>query len=215
MKKLIIIAPLLLLAFFPRAASAAVLLQYDFTGSSGAPTVQSGATGSTIANDQAMPTFEFSSNGYATDPELRAGPQTGATSIATAVSGNSYTSITITPDPGKTMSLTSLTFKVARGGASTPRGWGIRSSVDSYAANVATADAVTQRPTWDDITVDLSAAEFQNLTSAVTFRFYIYAPSNANTIEADDITFNGTSVSSASTRVIRLFGIRLLGVRLR
>ena len=195
MKKIIItsiiLTLILIFSYGVRKVYAATLVQYLFAD--GVPsTVATGLTASTIVNNT-MGTWELPSNqGYSTDPELRVGPKTSAISQATAVTNNSYFVITITPDSGKKFTLTSMTFKIARGGAATPRGWGLRSSLDTYAANIDTADAATQRTTWADITVDLTGGTYDNLTSAITFRFYIYAPATGNTLEVDNITFNGT-----------------------
>ncbi|HVY01592.1 MAG TPA: right-handed parallel beta-helix repeat-containing protein, partial [Candidatus Nanoarchaeia archaeon] len=171
------------------------LIVYTFPSSnSGSPTtIASGVSGSTIVNDQGLTTWELpASYAYPTDPELRFGPKTGATNAATAVSTNSYISFTITPDSDIAMNLTSITFAAARGGASTPRGWVLRSSVDSYSADIASSDLSTTRPTWSYFNIPLSAASFTNLTSATTFRLYVYSPSTSSTIEIDDLNINGT-----------------------
>ena len=129
--------------------------------------------------------------GYAAEPVLQYKTGTTSTSLAAAITNNQYNGFTVTPDSGKKMSFTTLTFNIARGGTST-RGYGIYSSVDSYASSLGNANVTTNRPTWTAVSIDLSAAGFQNVTSAITFRFYLYSSSNTSTLELDDIILNGT-----------------------
>jgi len=122
----------------------------------------------------------------------------GATSAATAVANNSYFYITLTADSGKRLNLTSLTFKIAKGGSSGTRGGVVRSSVDSYVDSLYSEDVTTVWPNFADITVDLTGANYQNL-SEITFRLYTYTPSTDTSMEWDDVTINGTVVPEAGT----------------
>lgn len=176
-----------------------VLAQYN-GGAASADSADANITAGNLTKHANLTTFNVNTTlGYATDPSYQAFPEGGATSQANAVSLSSYIEFTITPTGGYEMDLTSLTFKVARGGASTPRGWGLRSSIDSYAANIQTADCATQRPTYSDITVDLSGAGFQNLTAAITFRMYFYAPADTSSVDFDSLTLNGTMTAPAGS----------------
>lgn len=127
-------------------------------------------------------------------PYLRLDQNGNSTSEAQAVANDKYFTFSITPNPGRIMSLTSLDFNATRGGGATPRGYGVRSSANGFASDLSTADLDTARPTWTPISVDLSGPGFQNLTSAttLTFRFYSYAPSPGQSIDWDDFTLNGT-----------------------
>jgi hypothetical protein len=175
-----------------KEAQAVVLSQYTFPAATfTATTVFAGLTAGAVTNN-GQPIFEVSSNGYASDPELRVAAKAGATSQATAITQNSYVYFSLTPTGGVRLNLTSLTFNIARGGASTPRGYVIRSSADNYAANIQAADVATVRPTWTAVTVDLSGAAFQNLSSTITFRIYIYTTGTTATLEIDALTVNGT-----------------------
>lgn len=176
----------------------AVLLQWNIATDTAASTEADGVIGSVLTN-ASLSNFTLGSAGYAADPVLIANPPDDDTNtVAEAVANDSYWFFSIAPDAGKTISLTSLTFNVARGGASTPRGYAVRSSVDEFATNLATADVATQRTTFTPVTVDLSGASFQNLSSAVTFNIYVYAPVSGNSLDFDDITING-SVSDGGT----------------
>lgn len=177
----------------------AVLLQFNLTTDFVASTTATGITAGSLTDQSgSLSSFTRGSNGYVSDPVCSAGPTSGATDVTTAISTNSYFFTTINPLSGKKMSLTSLTVNLARGGAATPRGYAIRSSIDNYATSLGTADLATQRTTWTAVTIDLTGAEFQNLTAPLTFRVYIYAPSTTNVVDFDDIIINGT-VADAGT----------------
>ncbi len=171
----------------------AVLLQYNFTSGLAASTVDSSVTGSIVTNNGLATLATATSLGYGTQPVLQAGPQDTITSASAAITADDFLYFTITPTSGNTISLTSLTFNIARGGASTPRGYDVRSSADNYAASLGTADVSTARPTFTGVTIDLSGAEFQNLTSTLSFRIYFYAPSLGNLFDIDDIIVNGSA----------------------
>jgi hypothetical protein len=113
-----------------------------------------------------------------------------ATSAATAVSTGAFATFTITP--GAEMGLTDLQFDAMRGGGATPRGYVVRSSADNFATDLATADLLTARPTYTHVTVPLTGAAFQDLTSPIEFRLYVYAPASGNSVDWDNITLNGT-----------------------
>lgn len=169
----------------------AVLLQYNFTTDLLPTTTATGVTGSQITN-QSLSYFTIDTLGYSADPILVCNPILGASTAALAVTNASYFFVTISPTNGNTISLTTMTFNIAKGGASTPRGYAVRSSADSYVANLATADVTTQRTTFTAVSVDLSGASFQNLTTNVAFRVYIYAPTDGNSLDIDALTINGT-----------------------
>ncbi len=117
-----------------------------------------------------------------------------ATDGASSVSADSYISFTVSPsDEADALYLTSLTLKAERGGASTPRGFSVRCSVDGFATDlVGSGDAglASQRPAFTPFTADLSGPQFQGLGS-ITFRIYGFGPVVGNSIDFDDITLNG------------------------
>lgn len=173
-----------------------VLLKYEFHEESLSPTIESvSIAGNIIANDQSLATWEFPAYyDYATAPVLRLGSETGATTSALAISTNSYFTITITPQNDRVLNFDSLTFQIGRGGATTPRGWVVRSSADSYASNVGTADVTALRPSLELATVDLSGGSFQTISTPITFRIYTYSPTAGSSLEIDDITFYGEGI---------------------
>lgn len=165
------------------------LLQYALTGNTLNPTT----TGTGLSGGALSPmnhsTFAGATGGYASDPVLSFTMAT--TSAGAALSAPCYFAITATPDSGKKLNLSSLTFNVARGGSGAPRGWFLRTSVDTYGADVASSTIPTARATFTPVTIDLSGASFQNLSAAVTLRIYCYVASAGTGIDFDDITLTG------------------------
>jgi hypothetical protein len=175
----------------------AVLLQYNLTSDFAPSTTAANINGGT-ATSNLLSSFTRGAAGYASDSVSSAGPATNATSAATAITNGSYFFVTITPAAGFSMSLTTLTINMARGGSATPRGYDIRSSIDSFAASLGTADLLTQRTTWTAVSIDLSAAGFQNVITSITFNIYVYAPSTVNVIDWDDLIINGTTATAGT-----------------
>jgi len=175
----------------------AVLLQYNLTSDFAASTVAANISGGIVTNNL-LASFTRGTAGYDSDNVSSAGPTAGATSAALAVTNGSYFFVTITPTSGNSMSLTTLTINMARGGSSTPRGYQVRSSVDSFAASLGGADLDTVRPTWTAVSIDLSGAGFQTVTSTITFNIYVYSPSTGNVIDWDDLVINGTTAASGT-----------------
>lgn len=187
------------------AARADMLLQYTF------PTTGGGETGPGLDPDYAHPDLdaavlmairdtsskitmavETPTPAYASQPVLRVNPDGNASSAAAAITNGVYFSFSLKPDDGYFVNLTNLTFQAGRGGAGTPRGWALRSSLDGYAATIAGADIPTVRPNWTAYDIDLSDALYQNVTDSITFRVYVYSPAAGSTIEFDNVVLNGT-----------------------
>ena len=101
---------------------------------------------------------------------------------------------TLTANAGFLLDLSSLTFDVMRGGGSTPRGYDVRSSVDNFAATLRTEDVQTVRPVFTPISIDLSGAPFQDL-STITFKIFGYSPGTGSSLDYDNIVVNGMTVT--------------------
>ncbi len=171
----------------------ATLLQYLFTsGSAGPQTQAAGITGGNVTNGSLSYFDTNGDDGWASKPVVTANPPASTTTAALSVTKNSYFYLTATPSAGKKISLAALTLNAGRGGSSTPRGIKVRSSIDSYAADLYSAALATATPTWTAINIDLTGAAFQNLTAAITFRFYVWAPTSSNSVDSDAITLTGT-----------------------
>ncbi len=101
---------------------------------------------------------------------------------------NDYYEFTLTPSSCYKINLVSFVYTSAL--SSGTANYAFRSNLDSYAANIGTATAT-------GTTISLAASNYQNLTSAITFRLYCWgANSAARTFNINDFTFNGTVVSA-------------------
>jgi len=186
------------------------LLIYTFTGNTLNPTTTAeGLTGSAQTDSGSLDNFATGTgNDWVSEPTIQAKPPTGVTTAALAVTNNSYWYFTATPNAGKVLGLAALNLNAGRGGSSVPRGLKIRSSIDSYAGDLYSANLATYGPTWTAISIDLSGVSFQGLTAAITFRFYVWAPTNSNTVDADDIILTGAvadAVAAVSPNFLPFF----------
>ncbi|WP_420570774.1 lamin tail domain-containing protein [Kordia sp.] len=123
------------------------------------------------------------------------------TSIANAVSGNDYMEFTITPNSGFQFNVTTMVFNVQRSGTGL-RGIALRSSVDSYAANIDAEMAIADNTSVQSVTFTVSQT---GNTSAVTYRIYGWAEATGGSGgfegSGDDIVVNGTVTSTCTDAV--------------
>lgn len=130
----------------------------------------------------------------------------------TGLDTTKYIEVTLTPDSGYKMSISSLTFKVQRSGTG-PRDISVRSSVDGYANNLGTASI---NPANAELSVvapetihyvnDISTAQvgatytissITDVTAPVVLRFYPFtAEATGGTFSVDDVVIGGTVVST-------------------
>lgn len=76
---------------------------------------------------------------------------------------NKYFTFTLTPIPGKELSMSSFSYIGVRSSTG-PTSFALRSSVDNFSANIGTVGLGG--------TIDLSRPEFQDLTTSIEFRLY-------------------------------------------
>lgn len=187
---------------FGDAARGDILAQYSFTDvvagqlNRDATTVTSNVTAGSITDAPIVFTHPMvalsrtTGVGYATQPVLSAARAPWNESF---IRDNVYFTFSVAANAGNALDLTSLTFNVARGGAATPRDYDIRTSLDGFATSLTgIVDIDTERPTFTPISVDLSDAQFQNLSSSLTFQFRFFTPGFSQNVDFDDITVNGT-----------------------
>jgi hypothetical protein len=106
-----------------------------------------------------------------------------------AFDANDYFEFTLTPNSGYEINFVSFVYtgQVSTGSPN----YAFRSSVDGYTANIGT-------PVTAGTTISLSSGTYQNITSAITFRFYGYGMSAAGTTYSiNDFTFNGVVATTA------------------
>ena len=140
-----------------------------------------------------------------------------ATTAAQAVANNQYFEFALGPDAGFQMDLLGVHFEVGRGGSSVPRGWVLRSSLDGFASDIASAEIPTIQPTLTSFDIGLAGPLFEDLQSEVTFRLYDYAPSTGVGAFYDNLMVTGIAeqiVVGAVPEPSSLFlaGIGLVGV---
>ena len=216
----------LLLAVIVDRAKGGIVVQYTFpapatTSQTGtqyaATTLDPNVTADNVTVPATPPTIEISNaTPLPTNaPFLRFVPGATSTTTSEAIAGARYFQFAVYPKAGFEFALTSLTFNVARGGTTTPRGYLIQSSQDLYTSTLATADVNTQRPTYTAVTVDLSGPKFQNWTGSLTFRFYAYAPADLLSVDFDDITLNGTVKSGPEPAGVAALGALALALKRR
>ncbi|WP_346881926.1 T9SS type A sorting domain-containing protein [uncultured Algibacter sp.] len=108
-----------------------------------------------------------------------------------ALDPTAYFEFTITPDSGFEIDFTSFEYTSQRSNASISN-FAFRSSVDGFTSDIGT-------PTFNGTTIDLSAAAYQNITSAITFRFYAWGAGDfRNTFSINDFTFHANPLSTGS-----------------
>lgn len=101
-----------------------------------------------------------------------------------AIDLNDYFTFTLTPSLGYEIDFVSLVYTSQASGTG-PTNFAVRSSIDGFSSNIAT-------PAVGGATIDLSAASYQNITTAITFRVYGFnAGAAGGTFSINDFTFNG------------------------
>src|SRR5687768_12542532 len=144
----------------------AELLRYSFGSTGQETTVEtspvfnptiSGANFTATAVRDPNSTIGIESSSAATTPAgapfLRVDPQGNSATPATALANGKYFEFTLTPDADFELNLESMTFDVTRGGASTPRGFFLRSSVDNFTTDLTEGDLPTARPNYTPVAV--------------------------------------------------------------
>lgn len=94
-----------------------------------------------------------------------------------------YFEFTLTPNSPYNIDFTSFVYTGQRSGTG-PVSFAFRSSRDGFSTNIGAATAT-------GATISLTSANYQNITSAITFRLYAWgASSSAGTFSVNDFTFN-------------------------
>lgn len=146
-------------------------------------------TGSTISAGPGLGQFIVDTDSWSGSVQvLKTGPgeTTASASAAVALSKDWYFEITLTPR--STIHLTSVSAQWSRGGTTGVRGWFVRSSLDGYSSDL----YANQTP--DGTSTGLAPASFEltgftNITTPVTFRFYIYTTATGRYMDFQNIVF--------------------------
>jgi hypothetical protein len=197
---------------------------YPFDGvSSGTPSPATGTTDPTSVPIATGVTFgSFSAVGTSTQPNVGSrfnftnwplGATNGLDTFTGLYGPNQYYTVTLTPQPGFTISLSSITFTLQRTSTGI-RQCIVRSSVDNFANNLPASitqtnatlsvsggtifqitDATTAAQAGS--TVTLGGAGYTNVSGPVTFRFYGFnAEASSGTFSIDDVKITGTATAT-------------------
>lgn len=187
----LVVALLMAMAGQAPAMAASVIVQYTFPGGGFAATTTAANVTATVVN--ATGSSADLAAGIALPDSAFLEQLVFSETPAAAVSNNQFFQFTVGSTSGYQLDLSSLAFDAGRGGASNPRGWVLRSSIDGFAADIGTAAIPTVQPTLTHFSIDLSGAAFQDLVAAVTFRIYGYAPAVPGVGSFfDNLTLNGS-----------------------
>ncbi len=201
-------------------AKAAVLTLYNFSGTNyESADTDPGSTASTIAAGAGPFSVSLNTGVGNPAPSLEFG--VNSTTPALALSGNAYFEFTIAPVASATLSLTNITLDLAHTwGNNTIQGFDIYTSIggfDSIDDIVGSGSrSASGTNVFQNFNVSLGGEQFQNLTSAITFRIYFYDGAAVSTSHqfVDNITVNGTAVVPEPGTWV-LFGIGAILVLLR
>ncbi len=154
----------------PLQLQAAVLLSWDFAGDTGnAATVTADSIHASLGASSGILSRGAGLTADANGDRFNA-INWAVTSIANAVTGNDYMQFSLNYNGTNTISVDTLNFVWQRSGTGTT-GLAIRSSLDSFASDLATFSVVDNTSSQTFATSDLGAT-FEGLTSDITFRFY-------------------------------------------
>lgn len=182
--------------------SNAQLLQWNTFGNIGTETTEpSVANNANIAASnltQGTITAAANGNRFGGSNWWNTGNTVAGNTISEAVAGNDYIEFIVTPNVGFTFTPTSFVFNWDKSGTG-PQNVVLRSSVDSYVANIGTVAPTAAIGTSNTITI----SGLTNLNSATTFRLYGYGATGTGGTGGFDIgsnvvnvVLNGTTASA-------------------
>ncbi len=194
------------LAFAVSSANADVIALYTFDGETATSTVHPSSdtdvssTASDFFHSPSLGTtgnWNSSVSGVDTTlgnpaPSFAQKPRGGLDQNA-SFTNDAFLSFTVTP--AIEMDLIDLTFDLTVRNSTRPIGYYLSSNVSGFATPI--GSPVNDRTTGGLVTFDLSGSEFQDLTSGVEFRLYLWdkdlGGSSGSSWLFDNITLNGTT----------------------
>jgi len=176
---------------------------YPFTGLATAGTgpasrlVATGVVANLTMTSTSNPLLNIQAGSANDDNVLSVAPSTG--NFGTAINTSRYIEFTATPGSGFVITPTSITFSSQRTGAGATS-FAVRSSADSYAADITTGTTGTS---YASSTITLTGGSYSNL-AVITFRIYPYGGSSTGFWRVDDIVLNGnvTSIGTITTGTV-------------
>lgn len=141
--------------------------------------------------------------GYTDEPGVLFTNQVATSTDATnAVADNNYLEFIIRKPVNHTMTITNISFNVARGGAANPRGIVVKTSVDGFTDELYNADISTVRNTYTSVSIDVDST-YNNLSDNVHVRIYCYTPTVSQSIDFDNFVITGEISLQQTTPAIR------------
>jgi hypothetical protein len=178
---------------------AVVLLRYEM-GQLG-PQIQDPVkttAGSDLIPGGGLNSFDVNFSPYDSSPALLLNFVNATTNLTAALANDSrFTFSFVVGTNVSDLDLTSLSFNAARGGSSTPRGYGVIVNTPTTTNQLiqSATEVNTVRPIWSPHSINLSGVtSLQNLTAGqrVTVAIPGYSPSAGSSLEFDDLTLRGT-----------------------
>lgn len=144
---------------------------------------------SSISKGPGLGQFSVGTDSWSGSVEvLKTGPGSAIASAnaSTALANDWYFEIMLTPQ--STLDLRGVSADWSRGGTTATRGWFVRSSLDGYASDLFSNETASSTATGlNNVSFDLSG--FTNMTTPITFRFYIYTDSMGRYMTFQNISF--------------------------
>lgn len=202
------------------SVDAALLLNYQL-GQAG-PQVQDSvntAAGGNLTTAGGLTAFTLTANdGYTTAPNLHVNPPNGATDAGLAYTANSWFFFNVTAGSNVAdLDLTSVSFDVAKGGATGTRGFGIRMDTPTTSNEIINASTTITnvRTTFQNYSFNLTGfSSVQNLTAGQVMRFEIavFTPNSGSSLEFDNFVVNGnvTAIPEPGVISVLLLGCSVL-----
>jgi hypothetical protein len=218
LSRAISVAALATVALASPAGHAAVhpLAQYPFTGSSLNSTDSDlNSTASAFTKGPGFTSAVINTGLGNPAPSISIGAGSTPSSEPT-ITGTGYYEFTLTPMAGFVVNLNNLTFDYAVSGNVTAS-YVVRSSISGFGTDIA-PPVSTGSGTFAPATISLTAPQYQNLSTPVTFRIYIWDDKSGSMSDLlDNITLNGdfAAVPEPSTWAMMLAGAGLLGATQR
>ncbi|WP_143871874.1 PEP-CTERM sorting domain-containing protein [Catenovulum sediminis] len=146
------------------------------------------ATGITWVDSNAE-IYESSGGSFGDAITLR--PSVAVATFSDAVAANDFFQFSISAQLSNSFDLETFSFHAYNGGASTPRGWVLRSSVDSFASDI---DSSFITAPYDTIAPDLFSVDLSSFTSltSIDFRVYAFAPTAGYAVNFGNLQIRGT-----------------------
>lgn len=182
------------------SSHAAILARYEFTGSSLASTDEDTSnvtsTASNLSNGAGLTSIN-SATGNPAPGRSMLGSETDANDETGAVTANDYIQFTLTPASGYQLSLTNFSLDFGSSYNSQPRGFAVRSSLDGFTGTIYNLSLPSNSDSTSAVfnySTALVGAQYQNVTTPVTFRIYGFdnATGTTNYLRFDNITLQGT-----------------------